>query len=153
MIYTSVSAVFHASPQHVFQVATSLGTLSEWVQWLRNIRVDSKSPVRVGTEFLADQGFAKSARERDNRFRVTEWTPGRAFGFETVDTMEFEGQLLIRECEDGSMVTWTFSSKATAWVDKILSALMSPSVKKGAARQAEGELEHLGQLVARSELS
>ena len=59
----TATAEFQAPAEHVFNVATSLRTLSDWVPYLQNVRLfDHAAPFGLGSVFLADQAFAESLK-------------------------------------------------------------------------------------------
>jgi hypothetical protein len=147
----SAQSELPASPDFIFDVATSPALLSAWVPFLQHVRLDDNTTkFHLGSTFHANESFADNPTERDQRFQVTDWTPGRTFRFERSDEAGFEGRLLIQAGTEGSNVTWTTSGPTPAGAERVLAAIMRASVQKQANRQAERQLQKLADLIERA---
>ena len=98
-----------ASPEHVFNYATSAATQTDWIKFLKQIDITSGDGQSRGTTDRCVVKLGPRAQAVDAVW--TEYDPPRTFARKTTGGMEMEGRMTFQAKDRGTRVEWTIGYK------------------------------------------
>ncbi len=93
-----------ASPEKVFDYATSLSTQPDWITFVKEAEITSGDAKSAGTTDRCVFKLGPRAQTLDAVW--TEYDPPRSFARETTSGLEMEGRLTFEPRDDGTHVEW-----------------------------------------------
>ncbi len=126
--------------QEVFEFTTDPGNLPKWTE-MEAPKSVSPGPRRVGTKI--EQSLRMGARKLDMTWEITEWEPGRKYGYHATGAMAWQGGIEFTPVGDTATRVTAFGELRLKGLMRLMEPFMAGEVRRGEA----AELERLKQVL------